>query len=447
MGPIVFTILSVAIAFLWVPKGIVRLPITPRILNLPVVFSFLFLMFYTQHIFIREVVFDIRVSHWLVLSGPQREMALAFLIIYFATFWLAYAVHSDRIKLRHRVLPINFFAAGVAIAILALGSLILYIEATGGLNRFMTNHRETVYLNQWSRSSEAVFTNRIRIITGLIFTIAAIVGGYLLSVHEKASPLQKLLYYSLPLPGTLVKIALISRGFFLLYALFYLSKFVISRKRVRYINVKIFGVTALVIFGTFLALHSRASDAITLNGAHDIILFVSNSVNGLSPFLDTVAISLTEFGGGLLRVLLELSPIPSFIYSSPYQSNLTTLVFGHEFGSSAPMPFIGEAFFNMGWGGLALAYLQGFVSALVNSRVANPAIRDRGWWLLLYITSVYSFLYMPHSGIRSCTRPLVWVFMLYGVWTLLRTLAPKRRRVGLRSIAPRARAVPKSKSD
>ena len=91
------------------------------------------------------------------------------------------------------------------------------------------------------------------------------------------------------------------------------------------------------------------------------------------------------------------------------------------------MPFIGEAFFNMGWGGLALAYLQGSMAALVNSQVANPMARDRVWWLMLYIMTVYSFLYMPHSGIRACTRPLVWVFTLYGMWTLLRMIAPKNR--------------------
>lgn len=446
MGALSFTFLSVLITLLWVPKGLLQMPITPRILNLPVIFSFLFLMFYTQHIFFAEVVFDIGVLHWQVLPDPQREMALAFMLSYLAFFWLAYAVHAKKVKLHYRVTPSNFFVTGFAVGLLALGSLALYIQATGGLYQFMTNHRETVYLNQWSRSSDAMFTNRIRMITGFIFIVAAIVGGYLVGAHKNAGLRKKLLYYSLPLPGTLVKIALLSRGFFLLYILFFMSKTIISRKRNRYFALKMTGLVVLVLAGAVFSLQNRTANTITFEGIDVMVLFVSNSINGLSAFLDTVAVSLIEGGGGVQRVLLELSPLPSFIFASPYESNLTTLVFGQTAGSSTPMPFIGEAFFNMGWGGLAVAYLQGYMAALVNSKVANPTIRDRGWWLLLYITTIYSFIYMPHSGIRSCTRPMVWVFTLYGMWILLRALAPKRSRAVQRSSAPQARAIAAAKT-
>lgn len=428
MGPLEFSVLTLMVALVWVPRHFVRMPITPRIINLPVIFSLLFLAYFTQHIFITEVVYNIPVSHWSALPNDEKSLAFAFLFMYLLVFWLAYVIHNRMPKQPKKsiVLQLNSFVTGLVIWIVAFGALALYILATGGIQQFITDHRETVYLNQWSRSIEAEAFNQTRILTGFVMTLAAVIGGYLAGTHEKASASQKLIYYSLPLPATLVKLALLSRGFFLIYALFFLSKTIISNKQSRYSGLRIALIGVIVLVGALFSLEVRQAGSFALENKDQFILFVSNSINGISPFLDTVAISSQVSLGGLHRILLELSPIPSFIYSSGYESNLTTLVLGQTSGSSTPMPFIGEAFFNLGWGGLALAYMQGFMAALVNSKVANPASKDRVWWLLLYIATVYSFLYMPHSGIRSCTRPFVWVLTLYTILGFFRMIAPKR---------------------
>lgn len=427
MTPLVFSLLTLSLALLWLPNGLFRMPVSPRALNLPVIFSLLFLAFYTQPIFFSEVLYDIRLRQWLVLHDEQRSIGLTFLFLYFAVFWIAYIVHVKAPRLEQGVVRSNYFAVGLGTAFIGLVSLAVYIQSTGGLEQFLTNHREATYLDQWSRSAEALLVSRIRMITGFITITAAVVGGYLIARHEKAEPLQKLLYWSLPLPGTLIKLALLSRGFFLLYALFFLSRAVISQRKARFFGLKIIGIGLLVMAGAVFSLQSRSGGDVFSENPAVFILFLSNSINGISAFLDTFAIALQENDGSIQRIFFELSPIPSFIYSSTYETNLSTLILGQTSGSSTPMPFIGEAFYNLGWGGLVLAYLQGFMAALVNSKVADRSGFDRIWWLLLYITSIYSFIYMPHSGIRSCTRPLVWVLTLYGLVKVMRVIAPTKR--------------------
>ena len=172
----------------------------------------------------------------------------------------------------------------------------------------------------------------------------------------------------------------------------------------------------------------RGSDIPSIDNFGLIILFSSSAIDGISSYFDTVAASMSSMGGGLPRILQELSPIPSFVYYSSYDSNLSSIINGQTSGSSRPMPFLGEVYFNIGWIGLAIAYMQGAISAVVNLKVGSGIPKDRVWWLLMYVTLIYSFMYMPHSGLRASTRPFVWVFMFFVARKFALIFLPTRRR-------------------
>jgi hypothetical protein len=419
-----FVFLSLIINLIWILKSFVQLPIAPKLFNLPVIFSILFLLYYTQNVFLSEIVFNIPVKQWLPLSINEKSNAYTFLMSYLTIFWIAYVVHAPTQNYKGNLFKLNYASAGLVWLIMISSIFSIYVHSTGGIYEFITNHREAIYRNQWSNSADVIIVNKIRVIASLMFTAAAISGGYFLAVDDRAKIWQKILYFILPLPGAIVKIALLSRGAFLYYALFFMTKSVASRKKQQFFFLKLIVLSLIALLGVIYGMVERSNNEIILSSLDESVLFVSNSINGMQTFFDTFAISKFESGIEIFRIILELSPIPSFIFSSPYVSNLTTLIFGNSSGSSTPMPFIGEAYFNLGWAGLILAYLQGLLSALINSKVANPFICDRFWWILLYVATVYSFIYMPHSGIRSCTRPMVWVVIFFAMVRFVRLIMP-----------------------
>lgn len=206
LSALLFTVLVLAVCLVWIPKGILPLPISPRIFNLPVIFSFLFLLYYTQSIFVYEVILKIPVKQWLPLSEVRKSEALSFLLLYLLIFWFGILIHSRKNYRTHRISKPNYQNSGLIVACIALVSLVIYIAATGGLHQFITNHREAVYANQWSQSSQDLAVSRIRILTNFAMTVAGILGGYYLATHESANLWQKSLYVLLPLPATLVKL-------------------------------------------------------------------------------------------------------------------------------------------------------------------------------------------------------------------------------------------------
>lgn len=69
---------------------------------------------------------------------------------------------------------------------------------------------------------------------------------------------------------------------------------------------------------------------------------------------------------------------------------------------------------------------QGAWAGFVGNQLQKA--EGRGWMVAFFIATLYSFIYMPHSGLRACTRPIVWIAVLFGAKTLLWRLAPKKRR-------------------
>lgn len=426
MGPILFTSISIAFASVWLLRGVIRLPLKPAIANLPIIFSICFCIFYAQHYFVSEVVLGIPVRHWLSISEQQKNSATTFLIVYLVAFWLGYLLHARRIVVTRISKQVDLRFFGVFLWIAAFSAFAVYIYVTGGLLIFVSNHREFVYQDQWLRTAEAVVFNQMRVFTTAIMMIASVIGGYLAGSREKSKIWFKALCYTLPLPITLVKVALLSRGFFLFYGIFFIAKMVSGRKKGQTDFIKVAMVFSIVMIGVVLALLARSDGEVVLGSLDEHIYFMSQSVNGLSGFLDSYAITVYSGMEGVVRVLLELAPVPSFIYSLPYDNNLSSLALGQSSGSSAPMPFIGEVYYNLAWFGLIVAYGQGWFSAIVSTKIADQNARDRGWWLALYIGTIYSFLYMAHSGIRSSTRFIVWIVVFYLASKTIKVFLPKR---------------------
>lgn len=413
MWPISFFAITIFFSFFWVFKRPASLLIKPTILNLPVVFSILFLIYYAQHYLVAEIITSYGVYQWLILSDDQKHSAVAFLVLYLVFFWAGFISYTRRKKPRAINVSkrINRFPHVLwVINLLALG---FYIYITGGLESFFKNHREAVYSHQWLLTAESVMIIKTRAVATAIMMVSVVVGGYFAGKNPKADKLEKIIYYSLPVPITLVKVALLSRGVFLFLLLFFIAKWVSSRHKHKRLFLKLTVSFVVLLIGIIYIyiiriVHDQGIDQ------QSLIYLGSRSVSGLSGFFDTYAIS-TKGGEGFFRVVLELLPIPSFIYTSPYDNNLSSLILDADSGSASPMPFIGEVYYNLGWFGLLFASAQGLVVALINNRVANKDERYFGWWVAMYIATIYSFIYMPHSGIRSCTRLIAWVVLLFMV--------------------------------
>jgi hypothetical protein len=325
---------------------------------------------------------------------------------------------------------VNVFA--IVIVLAAIPSLLVYIYATGGVESFLSGHREAVYRYQWSTEAEHLMLNRLRVMTNIVMMMAVIIGGYLAGTQRSAPLGLRVLYHLAPAPITLVKLALLSRGVFLFYLIFFVTKLVARNRVGRFFFLWVAVAAVAMALGIAGALLTRGIDEIGLSGAGRILEFMVLSLNGMSGFLDSVAISENRGVQGVAQVLAELSPVPSFLFKSGYDNNLSSLINGARSGSSAPMPFLGEVYYNLSWGGLVLGAAQGAWAGFIGNQLQRA--EGRGWMVAFFIATLYSFIYMPHSGLRACTRPIVWIALLFGAKMLLWKLVPKKRRRAKESV-------------
>jgi hypothetical protein len=400
------------------------LPIKPVLLNLPILFTAIFIIFFSLPLFISEFIYSTPISSWLFSSAEVKINSIIFLSIYLIIFWLGYLIHFKKVSTQSTQQNTSYIT--IAICLLLSSGILMayYISLTGGLYQFIFNHRNSIYDNQWFYESSSFFSVN-RTIIGFIFVILAVVGGYFSGVHRSASRLQQFLYFLLPLPGTILRLAIGSRAFFLSYFIFFITRYVTKQK---YKNNSFFLPLLIISFsfaGMTLIYFSR--DKIQVDNLFDAGLQIIGSFNGISSLFDTVNLTLDENAGSFSNILYQLSPIPSFIYSKEYISNLTVLIHGYSIGSSNPMPYFGEIFYNMGWMGLVMAYFHGALVAFVNRNAAILDSRNKIWWLLLYMCLVVSFFYMGHSGVRAISRPFVWMSILFISYLSINKFLPKKK--------------------
>jgi hypothetical protein len=426
MTPTALLLVALGFSLSWLAPRVMRLPLRISILNLPVIFSILFLTFYALPYFYTEVVMGRPMYQWLWLPAGEKEAAALFLACYLAVFWLGFWAVSRRKRVAQVFMPerVNVFA--IVIVLAAIPSLLVYIYATGGVESFLSGHREAVYRYQWSTEAEHLMLNRLRVMTNIVMMMAVIIGGYLAGTQRSAPLGLRVLYHLAPAPITLVKLALLSRGVFLFYLIFFVTKLVARNRVGRFFFLWVAVAAVAMALGIAGALLTRGIDEIGLSGAGRILEFMVLSLNGMSGFLDSVAISENRGVQGVAQVLAELSPVPSFLFKSGYDNNLSSLINGARSGSSAPMPFLGEVYYNLSWGGLVLGAAQGAWAGFIGNQLQRA--EGRGWMVAFFIATLYSFIYMPHSGLRACTRPIVWIALLFGAKMLLWKLVPKKRR-------------------
>lgn len=408
-------ILMTILCFLWLFPRPLKQAIHPRILALASVFCMMYFVFYVQPIIIAEHILGQKVYQWLTLEADAYEAAKLFLGAYLLIFLTACLIHGRSVPARSfKLRPYKRIHLLIFASFATFGA---YIYSTGGVWSFLQNHREAVYSDQWSGKS-----NYTRIVCSALFFFFSILGGYLAGTDANITRRRRIAYLLLPLPGTLVKVALLSRGFFIFYSLWFVAR-VVARPGTKNLKLKLILLSALTILGVYLGLSLRTDDYEGFANLYDAFLFVANGFNGTSGFLDSYAIAIPDLLKGTVRVVGQFSPLPSFVLPFRYDNNLTSLVFGIREGSAAPMPFIGEAYYNLGWGALAVAYMQGFWSALVTRQVAlKRGSKSHAWWILIYLTTLYWFMYMPHSGLRACTRPLAWTLLAWFVFSLIQSI-------------------------
>ena len=295
MSALTFSLIAASIVVLLLTPGIVHAPIRPRIFNLQILFSTLFLVVFVQPIFVSESIFGMPVSQWLYVTPEQKSSALAFLMAYLLFFLVGAATVPKKITYSHIQISYKPVTVGVATAVVVGLSFLIYVFATGGVEQFIFNHREEVYKDQWSVSREAQLKNLVRTLTGFVMMVAAIIGGYLYATHEGKRRPHKWLYALLPLPGTLVKLALLSRGVFLFYMLYWISLNVVTRYQDRLFLLRAILIALVVAGGILFGLAARGGSI--LDG-EALLLAASMLINGISNFLDVYALSQTSQGGG-----------------------------------------------------------------------------------------------------------------------------------------------------
>ncbi len=426
----IFFVLVIPLCFFWILPGRTGLSIRPKLFDLGAIFASLFFVFYFQVYFVNEVILGQKVELWLSVGNEDYLHVKIFLLLYLTLFWVGYFSYPNRPT--KGLSATNKFPTMLALitGTMSVTAFIVYIQITGGLYSFITNHRAAVYADQWSTGSVQMTTNYLRILSNFAFLITAVAGGYLQGKSKNIRKRKRIIYLLFPLPGTLVKMALLSRGFFMFYLLYFIAMEV-TIDRSRLFKARVIVLLILTLIGVMTGMISRSPDRFQLSNAYDYFLLLSNSLDGLSAILDTVAVSAGASLAGLERMIGQLSPIPSFIWSTGYDNNLTSLIIGDRSGSSRPMPFIGEAIYNIGWFALGLAFLQGWLSRMVSNKVGSVSnIRANFWWILLYVAMFYWFIYMHHSGLRSSSRPVAWVLIAMLVSKAIYQILPKKIREG-----------------
>lgn len=409
-----------------------------RLLNPASVYGVLFFIFHVPVVFYAIYFRDGHLPAHVNYIEDDLELLLIFICYWLILFWVGYfvasrVIHRRRKFINYSSLDFLFFPRQIVryaqiLLLIELFALAAYIYVTGGLSGFLTNHRELVYQNQWDRSGGQQYIDYIRISSGLVFLFSTVFAGVAQGVYKNCYSRHRVLFFLLVLPGAAVKVALLSRGVFLFPVIYLFSYAVVVGVDAR----KLLTVGSIV----FLALVGGIVFALDMRGYEDIgenifdALFFT-AFNGLSTVLNIVVIAPElNFWNGIGVVVAQLSFLPSFLMSAAegYENNLTPLLFGESEGSSMPMPFLGELFFNLRFFAILCAPLIGWWCALVAKRMAEPNVgRVNPTWVLLYCTTVFWFVYMPHSGLRATTRPLVWLALMIGTLVFLKSFKSKAR--------------------
>ena len=343
---------------------------------------------------------------------------LLFIFVWLVFFVIGVKSYKPSKSVKYKSTNLKFTPRTIAFFILGVEciTLFVYVYATGDLTSFITNHRESVYQGQWGENS-AVFNN-VRIISGYVFLGSAFFAGILQGLSIKKYGTSSFLYILLIIPGTLVKAALLSRGVFLLWVIYWLCKIVTLREFKKRNYVYFLFLFLLILSGILFGIDQRnqmqGDSGIAIEESINII--INTGFNGVTGVLNSFMIANNNDSVviGFATILKQINPMPGFlIKSNDYVNNLTTLLFGVTEGSSMPMPFIGEVYYNLGYMFLIIPWLQGLWCAFIESRVFSQNNDFPGYIiLLLYGATLHWFLYMPHSGIRATTRLLIWLLVI-----------------------------------
>lgn len=395
------------------------LPLSVRAFSPEFLYILLFFVFISINLLVNVIVlgqyppvhFDIQESDVIYFS----YYALAWVIVFY--FAVRTRFFPDRetenvSPIKRRKISLNFIT--YSLIIFSFSFLAIYITTTGGIVSFITEHREVVYSEQWSKSAEQMRTNYIRTISGFAFIGAALGAGILQARYIKDKGRSSFLAFMPVLPGFLVKVALFSRGAVLMLILYWIGKNVTLKKRSRSFILTISIIFIMIIFSVIYGYSQRGGE-VSLESILSLLGFIANiGMNGVSTILNSFHVTkVSSEEGGIISLLLQASPIPSFIYSdADYNNNLSYFLFGSKSGSSMPMPFIGEVYYNIGWFGLTVPFLYGKLCKLVSKRLNLYGENFDANYILLYGALVLSMIYMWHSGVRSSTRMLLWVTLI-----------------------------------
>ncbi len=413
---------------------------TSRVLDLGNVYAVIFIIFHGLILANAFISNNSLIKTDIVYSSESYFDAIYFLVSWILVFWCGYfflkkkTVNKGRIvnfnKILHYSSQRNLKNIAFKFLVFELIVLFIYIYSTGGWDAFIFSHRDTVYAKQWDKSTDQMFENYIRIASLMIFLFGAVLGGLFQGLYYLEYKRHLLLFYLMMLPGMIVKFAIGSRGIFLFPVIFWLARILVTNRFGKKEIVWGVGLVTLLFFGMISVLYDRSE----LNDDVEFSLFVSllidTGLNGFTAFFmsKNIAGDLSVYEG-FINVLYQLNPLPSFIISDQsYENNLTVLLHGVGKGSSVPMPFIGEAYYNLGIWSLTLAFMLGCWCAVVSNHLNDKKIsrQNKFIWYLLFMASIVSFIYMPHSGLRATTRLVIWVGVASFIVVLSRKLIKKR---------------------
>lgn len=366
------------------------------------------------------------------LEDPVLSKTMIFLILWLLSF--VFGVLLSRTNQQRSVIvgtsmtDRDALTLNQYIFLMNIIGVILIIWAETKFKGFFSNFR--AYKIEKTRSGLKISSlDRCIGMIGMIMVMFSILlSGYLKGIINSTSVKLKVIFNATILPYVIYLFATLSRGLLLPFALSYLTSLFVKRKINYYHIIKLLLIALVVLAGTGVVsqIRGRGSGG-GLSSSNDIVktrLDISEtleSINGLQTMVWVIEYTKeTNLINGLLLIAIHINPAPSFIYNPQRHMSLA-----REMGITSvgiPMPAIGEAYFRLGYWGLLIALLFGYICGYVWYRVNNSD--PNLLYIFLYIMLIYSVVIGVHSNIRAATRGIVWILL---IWLIFRSVFFKRK--------------------
>ena len=269
--------------------------------------------------------------------------------------------------------------------------------------------------------NDITYTRYLEVIGAILAWPICVIAGY------GWTETRQRLYILVPFIGCFVPVALFSRGMFLPISLFLLVLGIRGPRRLRGPFLISALLTALCGFylgmlmretfpttgiGRYIELTHVSADPSAERSWQDVVAKTVDSVETLSVPSCTFALYENRYDEAPMY-LLQILPIPSFLLSDWVQQVAMGISHDLHFADwNSPYPTLAEVWIFLGPIGVWFVYLAfGVVAERIDRALSAPKTS----WITFgyYCVFVYLIVRSYHSGLRSCTRLLIYFALLH----------------------------------